>query len=304
MAHNDPSITVGLNAVILSADTTRPQVLIVPRSGDVALPFGSFDPDTHRTFEIGLRRFVSDQAHFQLGYVEQLYTFGDRDREMPTAEISGAGNSRIISISYLALTSDTAEPPEGGGQWRDCYQFFPWEDWRSGRPACLDDIIIPHLINWAEQDASPAGKTARSDRIKLCFGCDNANWNEERVLDRYELLFEAGLGKGPGLTMASDHRRILATALSRLRGKIKYRPVVFDLMPDTFTLSQLQQVVEGIVGYTLHKQNFRRALDRTGFVEGTGKMESQTGGRPAELFRYRRKAQSGGPASGLATPRL
>jgi len=305
MAAQEQSITVGLNAVILTADTTRPQVLIVPRSGsDVALPFGPFDPDTHRTFEIGLRRFVSDQAHFQLGYVEQLYTFGDRDRETPTAEISGAGNSRIISISYLALTSDTEQPPEGGGQWRDCYQFFPWEDWRSGRPASLDEIIIPHLKNWATQGPSPVEKTSRSDRIKLCFGEGDASWNDERVLDRFELLFEAGLGQGLGQPMASDHRRILATALSRLRGKIKYRPVAFDLMPELFTLSQLQQVVEGIVGYRLHKQNFRRALDRTGFVEGTGKKESQTGGRPAELFRYRRKAQTGGSASGLATPRL
>ena len=105
-------------------------------------------------------------------------------------------------------------------------------------------------------------------------------------------------------SMASDHRRIIATAISRLRGKIKYRPVVFELMPDLFTLSRLQQVVEGIVGFTLHKQNFRRALDRTGFVEGTGKMLAGTGGRPAELFRYRREVLRDTPATGITTPRL
>ena len=104
--------------------------------------------------------------------------------------------------------------------------------------------------------------------------------------------------------MASDHRRILATALSRLRGKVKYRPVAFELMPEAFTLSALQQTVEAIIGYRLHKQNFRRALDRAGFVEGTGKMESQTGGRPAELYRYRREALAGLPSLGLATPKL
>ena len=139
------------------------------------------------------------------------------------------------------------------------------------------------------------------------------------MLDRYELLYEAGLvaeaardgqSDNPsqcpalGLSMASDHRRILATAISRLRGKIKYRPVVFELMPELFTLSALQQVVEAIVGYRLHKQNFRRALDRTGFVEGTGRMESRTGGRPAELFRYRREAMAGLPSLGLSTPKL
>ena len=144
-------------------------------------------------------------------------------------------------------------------------------------------------------------------------------WNEERVLDRYELLYEAGLVAEAardgqvddptlcpalGLSMASDHRRILATAISRLRGKIKYRPIVFELMPDLFTLSGLQQAVEAIIGYRLHKQNFRRALDRTGFVEGTGKVESRTGGRPAELYSYRREALAGLPSLGLATPRL
>ncbi|MFX5587160.1 hypothetical protein ABTE16_20680, partial [Acinetobacter baumannii] len=81
-------------------------------------------------------------------------------------------------------------------------------------------------------------------------------WNEELVLQRYELLFEAGLvpeaardrrtgkisaGKIPplpGRPMLSDHRRILATGIARLRAKIKYRPVVFELMPPTFTLLQ------------------------------------------------------------------
>ena len=152
------------------------------------------------------------------------------------------------------------------------------------------------------------------------FGVDEAPWREERALDRYELLYEAGLvteaardrtgeESGPALSglgdaMASDHRRILATAISRLRGKIKYRPVVFELMGETFTLSQLQKTVEGIVGYPIHKQNFRRALDRAGFVEGTGKLEARTGGRPAELYRYAREKKRPGEALGLATPRL
>jgi hypothetical protein len=125
--------------------------------------------------------------------------------------------------------------------------------------------------------------------VRVTFGLDGAPWNEERALDRYELLYEAGLvaeaardrGEADAApaawasAMASDHRRILATALSRLRGKIKYRPVVFELMGDSFTLSDLQRVVESISGFPLHKQNFRRALDRAGFVAGTG-----PGGKP------------------------
>jgi hypothetical protein len=104
--------------------------------------------------------------------------------------------------------------------------------------------------------------------------------------------------------MISDHRRILATAVSRLRGKIKYRPVVFELMPEAFTLSALQRAVEAIAGVPLHKQNFRRALERAELVEGLGRMDAETGGRPAELFRFRREILAARPVSGLALPLL
>ena len=136
------------------------------------------------------------------------------------------------------------------------------------------------------------------------------------MLDRYELLYEAGLviecARDAGLPepdvrlgepMASDHRRILATAISRLRGKIKYRPVVFELMPDRFTLSSLQRAVEGILGLSLHTQNFRRALDKAGFVVGTGAMETSTGGRPAELYSYNRDSAFDAATTGLSAPR-
>ena len=135
------------------------------------------------------------------------------------------------------------------------------------------------------------------------------------MLDRYELLFEAGLvaeaardqkrvapTASPGLTLASDHRRILATGLGRLRSKLKYRPVLFDLTPETFTLSQLQSAAEAVAGLTLHKQNFRRGVERTGLVTPTGQLSTGTGGRPAELFRFTGPDPQGGQAPGLALP--
>ena len=89
--------------------------------------------------------------------------------------------------------------------------------------------------------------------------------------------------------MIGDHRRILATGIARLRAKIKYRPVVFELMPPTFTLLQLQQTVEALAGRLLHKQNFRRLIDQQDLVEETGEVATETGGRPAKLFRFRRE---------------
>ena len=114
-------------------------------------------------------------------------------------------------------------------------------------------------------------------------------------MQRYEILYEAGLiaeaggSLFAGTPMFSDHRRILATAIARLRRKIKYRAVVFELLPEKFTLLQLQQTVEAIIGRRLHKPNFRRLVEQQGIIEETGDREIKTGGRPAKLFRYRQE---------------
>lgn len=305
---------IGLSAVIVGADEDQPRVLATRREDSAfALPFGAFDPDQHRTLERGLRQWVTEQTGFQLGYAEQLYTFGDRDRETPEATLTDVPkDAHIISVGYLALTPEEAPIEEGfSAKWRSWYAFFPWEDHRSGRPDMIDELITPRLMTWA------AGRETRQSRVRLAFGMDDAAWIEERVLERYELLYEAGLvdecardaglpfsGPSLGRPMASDHRRILATAIGRLRGKLKYRPVVFELMGETFTLSALQRTVEAILGLKIHKQNFRRALDRTGLVEGTGKMLASTGGRPAELFKFQREVLNQRMATGLSTPSL
>ncbi len=148
---------------------------------------------------------------------------------------------------------------------------------------------MPQLAKWADT-------RERRDRVEANFGDGKEPWNEELVLQRYELLHEAGLiaeaGKPAadpltGMPMRHDHRRILATGIARLRAKIKYRPVVFELMPPQFTLLQLQRAVEALAGQNLHKQNFRRLIDQQGLVEETGAISSETGGRPAQLFRFR-----------------
>ena len=106
----------------------------------------------------------------------------------------------------------------------------------------------------------------------------------------------------PSFLPAADHRRIVATAIGRLRGKIKYRPVVFELMPPAFTLLQLQRTVEALSGVRLHKQNFRRLVEQQGLVEETGGISATTGGRPARLVRFRREVLLERPAPGLRLP--
>jgi hypothetical protein len=319
------SVVIGLSAVVIAMRDGEAQVLTVrPRDARTdrpssleGLPFGPFDPEGHRTFELALREFVTRQTRFDLGFVEQLYTFGDKGRDAPLADV-GAGAARVISVGYLALAPAVPEEEAPDAAWSSWARFFPWEDWRRGRPELIDEAIAPALLAWAGRNAD------RQSRAKLLFALDGSPWNEERVLDRYELLYEAALapeaardrdraagGLPPepaagalGDPMISDHRRILATGLGRLRGTLKYRPVVFELMGEAFTLSALQRTVEAIAGVALHKQNFRRVLERTGLVEGLGRMDLETGGRPAELFRFRRELLTARPASGLSLPLL
>lgn len=325
------SVIIGLNAAIVTVEDDRPKILAVPQPQPAdrsahevaaptwdALPFGPFDPVHHRTLEIGLRSWVQEQTHLELGYVEQLYTFGDRGRHA-TVETSAADH--VVSVGYLALT----RPHEGdvsGAAWRDWYDYFPWEDWRDGKPAIIDAVILPLLKDWAgrQSEATPEELTRgkRRDRARLCFGFENMAWDEEKILERYEVLYEAGLvreavrdgrpnalargaEKPPhlGRPMQFDHRRILATAMGRLRAKLKYRPVVFELMPPSFTLFELQRTVEALLGLHVHKQNFRRLVEKAGLVERTGRISTRTGGRPAEQFRFRREVLNERPAPGL-----
>jgi hypothetical protein len=372
-------VAIGLTAVIVAVTDEVPRILTVRRAAkgpgepgapsapvEDALPFGPLEPETDRTLDRGLRRWVLEQTGLALGYVEQLYTFGDRDREWPVRD----GGTRVVSVAYLALVRESEAAVAGEARWLDVYGFLPWEDWRSGRPGVIDEAIAPALERWVAAGGAGRRPTAggsgasgasgggggggggsaaaeRRERADIAFGLGGAAWDGERVLERYELLYEAGLvpeerrdaaargapptsasapqpGAGasspagasaahgaarrqppaplPGRPLALDHRRILATALGRLRGKLKYRPVVFELLPPSFTLLQLQRLVEALAGVRLHKQNFRRLVENGGLVEGTGRQHPPTGGRPAELFVFRREVLRERPAPGVGLP--
>lgn len=275
------------------------------------LPTEAFDPARVRTLQEGVRALAGRRLGLTLGYVEQLYTFADRGRD--PAELFGG--PRAVAIGYLALVRAPNRVPPDGVVWRDLYECFPWEDARDGRPPVVARVILPGLTRWIERAGDTAQAERRRERVHLAFAPDNDSWDAVRVLERYELLYEAGLvvesardraledraegasspARGPmpaalGRPLAHDARRLLATALERLRGKLRYRPVVFELLPPVFTLNQVQTVVEALTGSRLHKQNFRRLLLSGGLVEPTGRFETQTGGRPAELFRFARQA--------------
>lgn len=308
------AVTVDLSAVIVAASPEGPLVLLRQTGGDLlpSLPSGPLEP-RHRTIEAGLRSWVEELTGHGLGYVEQLYTFGDANRH---ASARGQ-KSRSLSIGYLALARETRVRQGEDIAWQSWYRFFPWEDMRAGVPGVMTRIQ-EGIAGWIAE-ATRDAQEDRESRARAAFGETGDRWNEERVLERYELLYEIGLvpeahrdgaacwaPRKAALTEAeslySDHRRILATGISRLRGKIKYRPVVFELMPPRFTFLQLQRTVEALAGIELHKPNFRRLVEHQGLVEETGAMTSNTGGRPARLLRFRRDILRKHPGTGVGLP--
>lgn len=314
------ALAIELSAVVVTVRDNEALVLcrnlprVSPDAPAYALPSGPFVPRSHRTFDLALRAFVREQTGFDIGYVEQLYSFGDLDREtvLPdTRPPEPRGGDHIISVGYLALTANHDFQAQFDAAWVPFNRFFPWEDRRKDNISANN--LRQFLESWSQQGDD---HTTRRGRVETLFPQDFDNWNEERALDRYELLYSAGLinearrSKGDvvpdlpsGEPMASDHRRIAATGLSRLRGKLKYRPVIFELMPERFTLLELQRSLEALTGVELHKQNFRRALERTGFVQPLGIMREDTGGRPAELYSYDREQFRFSPSLGLSLPR-
>lgn len=107
------AVEIGLNAAIVSMIGGEPRILTVSlRGAPPALPFGLFTPLKHRTLEIGLRDWVRDQTGVDLGYVEQLYTFGDRGRHARP----GDEGLHVVSIGYLALDSQRGGAPEQRSQ--------------------------------------------------------------------------------------------------------------------------------------------------------------------------------------------
>lgn len=306
------NVTIELNAVVVALIDGEPHVLTL--DDGALLPSGPFASD-HPTLQTGLRAWVERQTRHPLGYVEQLYTFADRNRA------EAASGRRIVSISYLALTREHVAAGRREPGWQDWYRYFPWEDWRAGGAAPVAHALLKGLQHWIDAAPDTAVKRVRRQRVEINF--DTTSWNEDLVLQRYELLYEAGLvpeaavarssrARRPpahalppsvgGMAMRHDHRRILATGIARLRAKIKYRPVVFELMPPDFTLGQLQRAVEALAGRPLHKQNFRRLVEQQGLVEETGATTAETGGRPAKLYRFKREILLERAVSGTKLP--
>ena len=176
--------TADLVAVLVAVTDGEPKIMTIANAG--ALPSGPFE-FAHRSLQTGLRAWVEAQTGHPLGYVEQLYTFADRGRG------GDAKSPHSISISYLGLTREDQVGQGFEAHWSGWYDYFPWEDQRSGLPATLAKTLASRLRAWSKSADSAGLQRERWQRVAITFGLDEREWNEELVLQRYELLYEAGL---------------------------------------------------------------------------------------------------------------
>lgn len=292
-AQNHTTGTTEVVAVLIAITDFTARVLTVDNGK--LLPSGPLTP-VHHSLQAGVRQWVEEQTQQPLGYIEQLYTFVDSNRRNPQGHA-------LIYVSYLGLVQEGSRTQlQSNAVWRDWHVYFPWENHLQDNPASIDLNIVPQLYMWADKADSREKQMRRRKRIQVCWGVGKHQWQSEHALLRYEMLYEAELipesrNFNPnalpndliytcGEPMYYDHRRVIATAMSRLRAKIEYQPVIFGLMPDEFTLSQLQYSLEALSGVRLHKQNFRRQLENQDLLVATGRSTFANRGRPAQLYRF------------------
>ena len=297
---------VELAACLLSVEGDEPVVLIDEGStGEARFPSVAFDPGAHESLDLGVRDWLLDNTGLELGKLEQVHT----------ARRSGAGSGigepcSALSIGFLGLVPPQQRSLVTRGTWRRCLDFMPWEDRRRRGGLTGHERVGQFLLSrlHASTLAGEQSLERQSRRIRSAFGLDSTPWDEAATLERCALVQNltpyasepSGLAFIEGMTletvlpprMVADHLQILASAIGRLRTRLRVRPIAVDLVPPVFTLLDLQRSAEAILGPSLHKQNFRRYVEGAGVIEATGTMRQQTGGRPAQLFRFRREGMS------------
>ena len=193
--------------------------------------------------EDSAKRILADETNLHDIYLEQLYTFGNPNRDP---------RMRVVSTSYMALIDKNRlnEQITKNASW---FNVMVLED---------KNTINITLDNGIEEIKLKIGKTLK-----------------EKTTDRYkyDILSNDKL--------AFDHPLVIASGISRLKNKLEYTDIVFNMMPEYFTLGDLQQVYEIILGKKLLDPAFRRMIANK--VEKTTKMKTGGGHRPSVLFKYK-----------------
>ncbi len=231
-----------------------------PYLGSWALPGGFVNPD--ETTEQAARRELTEETGVDHIYLEQLYTFSEPHRDP---------RMWVMSCSYMALIDSTKVQVEAGddaenAQWFNIQLLTVKEDVTEAEDGFV--TVTDYLLT-LQHDEEQLYAEIRRIKTRNRTGTDV----------QYRIIRNVGL--------AFDHAKIITVAIERLRGKLNYTDIALNLMPEYFTLTELQQVYEIILNKQLLKAPFRRKYSI--LVEETDKLTKDAGHRPSRLYRRSRK---------------
>lgn len=208
-----PRAALTADVVVFALDEDDLKVMLVERglepfAGSWAIPGGFVRVD--ETLDEAARRELEEETGLKDIYLEQLYTFGQVDRDP---------RERVVTVAYYALVN-----------------------------------LMGHNVQ-ASTDARNAAWFAVSDLPTLAF----------------------------------DHQAIVDVAIQRLRGKLRYQPIGFELLPDKFPLRQLQHLYEVVLDRPVDKRNFRKKMLGMGILVELNEIEKDVAHRAAKLYRFDKK---------------
>ena len=238
------------------------RVLLVRRAehpfiGQWALPGGFVR--IRESLDEAARRELREETNVDDAYMEQLYTWGDVDRDPRT---------RVVSTAYLSLTDASALELRADDDTDDAAWFAVSRRLAQEQKTSTGEGYV--LTRQYELALSSSSQACRAvvRHVRTVTG--------RNATERWEVVDTGGL--------AFDHAKMIAYGLERLRNKVEYTDIAFRLMPGRFTLTELQQVYEVILGAELLKANFRRKI--AGMVLETDEFTKDAGHRPSKLFRF------------------
>ncbi len=220
-----PRPSVAVDLVLMTVKEGRLAALLQqrpnhPHKGDWALPGGFVGIE--ESLDDAAKRLMTTKAGLDEGWIEQLYSFGEPNRDP---------RMRVISVAYFAL--------------------LPAAKFNATLAQRPDLVLAPLEVPWAGEVGGQVLALAETARPRI---------------------------------LAFDHAEILGLAVKRLRGKLDYSKIGFALLPERFTLGELQGVHEAILGTEFNKPAFRRRMLDRGWIAGTGERQSGAAFRPAELY--------------------
>ncbi len=228
-----------------------------PFMGCWALP-GGF-ADVRESLDQAAQRELKEETNIENIYMEQLYTWGDVERDPRT---------RVIGCSYMALVDESILDVRAGDDAEAA-------EWFTVKTRLVEQQKAVTAEGYILQEWVDLTLRGREDVLTACIKITKQVAGNVTRTDR-ELVASNGI--------AFDHARIIEYGIERLRNKIQYTDIAFNLMPERFTLTELQQVYEVIMDKPLLKANFRRKI--AGMVSETGDYTRDAGHRPSKLYRY------------------